>query len=161
MSASLFWFLLGIAFFAGELTTPAFLLFFFGIGAWTAAGLAFFVAGLHLQILVFAASSLISLAFLRHFLRGILSGGTRKADTKTRHPLSGRRGVVTKALRPGESGEISIEGSFWRATAKTGIPVGETVIVLDSPLLDDAMTLYVGSASADATNFAAGQDELK
>lgn len=146
MSPSLLWFLLGIGFLLAELMTPATVLLFFGVGAWAAAAAALLGLATGWQLAAFMAVSLLTLIFLRRHLRAIFSGRSHKAATESRqpqaHPLSGRQGVVSKTLRPGHVGEVSIDGSFWRAVAQNEIPEGRPVRVLGT-LPADALVLRV------------------
>ena len=147
MSVSLVWFLLGVAFLFAELVTPAFGVFFFGIGAWAAALAALVGLALDLQIGVFIAVSILALLVLRRKLRAILSGREHAADDQGAagtppHPLTGRQGVVSKAIAPASCGEVEIDGSFWRARASEPLAPGTGVRVLGTSE-GDALLLQV------------------
>lgn len=146
MSPSLLWFLLGIGFLLAELMTPAMVLLFFGVGAWAAAGVALLGFSIGWQLTAFMTVSLLTLIFLCRQLRAVFSGRSHKAAMENSqpqaHPLSGRQGIVSKTLRPGEVGEVSIDGSFWRAVAQSEIRLGRPVRVLGT-LPADALVLRV------------------
>lgn len=146
MSSSLLWFLLGIAFLLAELMTPATVLLFFGVGAWAAAAAALLGLATGWQLAAFMVVSLLTLIFLRRHLRAIFSGRSHKAAAENSqpqaHPLSGRQGIVSRTLRPGQVGEVSIDGSFWRAVAQSEIHEGRPVRVLGT-LPADALVLRV------------------
>ena len=147
MSVPLIWFLLGVALFFAELVTPAFVVFFFGIGAWAAALAALAGLALDLQISVFIVVSILALLVLRRKLRVILSGREHAAgdqggaDTPP-HPLIGRQGVVSKAIAPASWGEVEIDGSFWRARANEPLAPGTGVRVIGTSA-GDALLLQV------------------
>ena len=145
MNAPLLWFIVGVAFFVAELMTPAMVLLFFGVGAWASALAALLGMTLAWQIVAFICISLLTLLFLRRRLRTVFGGRSSRNPSANydgqdcdgqdytqcaTHPLTGRQGVVSKTLRPGEMGEISIDGSFWRATAHEHLAAGSPVLVL-------------------------------
>lgn len=152
MSLPLLWFLLGLGFLAVELANPTMVLIFFGIGAWITAGAALTGLPPGWQAALFIATSLLALRLLRRRFRHVFGGRAEAArdardyggcgETPPPHPLAGHTGVVSKAIRPGERGEVRIDGSFWRATAQAPIPEGRGVRVLGgSP--EDALLLRV------------------
>ena len=132
----LLWFFLGTALLLAELLTPALVLLFFGLGAWAAALAA--LAGLDFsgQLVVFMAVALLSLAVLRKRLRRVFGGRAKDGDVPhddegpAPHPLTGTRGLVSKALQSGFEGEVSAGGSFWRAVSTTPLEKGAPVVVL-------------------------------
>ena len=152
MNAPLLWFIVGVAFFVAELMTPAMVLLFFGVGAWASALAALLGMDLAWQIVVFICISLLTLLFLRRRLRAVFGGRSSRNPSANcdgqdeeqcaPHLLTGRQGVVSKALRPGQVGEISIDGSFWRATAHEHIAAGSPVLVLGADP-DNALVLRV------------------
>lgn len=152
MNAPLLWFILGAAFFVAELMTPAMVLLFFGVGSWAAALAALMGLGLAWQLITFIGLSLLTLLFLRQRLRAVFGGRAHRVPTGncngngeescTPHPLAGRQGVVSKALHPGKVGEVSIDGSFWRATAPEKLVEGSPVRVQGADPAD-ALVLHV------------------
>ncbi len=145
MNPSLLWFLLGIVFLLAELATPTTVLLFFGVGAWAAAAAALLGLTTGWQLAAFMVVSLLTLIFLRRHLRAVFGGRSHKAvpeNSQQAHPLSGRQGTVSKTLHPGQVGEVSIDGSFWRAVAQSESPQGRPVRVLGA-LPADALILRV------------------
>ena len=152
MGLPLFWFLLGLVFLAVELACPTLVLGFFGIGAWVAACAALTGVAVGWQVVVFIAASLLALRLLRRRFRHVFGGRAEAAanahdyggsgETPPPHPLAGHVGVVSRAIRPEERGEVRIDGSFWRATAREPVPEGCEVRVLGgSP--EDSLLLRV------------------
>lgn len=152
MNAPLLWFILGAAFFVAELMTPAMVLLFFGVGAWAAALAALMGLGLAWQLITFICLSLLTLLFLRRRLRAVFGGRAHRVpagncnghgeESCTPHPLAGRQGVISKVVYPGEIGEVSIDGSFWRATAHENLAEGSPVRVQGADPAD-ALVLHV------------------
>ena len=147
MSLSLIWLLFGVAFLFAEIVTPVFVLFFLGIGAWAAALAALAGFAMNLQISVFIVVSILALLVLRRKLRAILSGrehtvGDQGGSDTPPHPLTGRQGVVSKAIAPTSWGEVEIDGSFWRAKASEPLALGTAIRVLGSSA-EDALILHV------------------
>lgn len=153
VSVPLIWFVLGSVLLLAELMTPALVLLFFGVGAWAAACAALLGLNLSWQLMVFILVSLLTLLVLRRRLRAVFGGRSHKAGTSDAngdggqplaHPLTGRQGVVSKALHPGQVGEVSIDGSFWRAVADTQIDRNRPVRVLGT-LPADGLVLRVAA----------------
>ena len=125
----LLWFFLGTALLLAELLTPALVLLFFGLGAWAAALAA--LAGLD-----FSGQLVVFMAVLRKRLRRVFGGRAKDGDAPhddegpAPHPLTGTRGLVSKALQSGFEGEVSAGGSFWRAVSTTPLEKGAPVVVL-------------------------------
>lgn len=130
MSAATIWILLGTLCFGVEVISMTLVLVFFGVGAWAAAAAAWLDLTFAPQVLLFITCSLLTLVLLRSRLRRVFSGQARTSRPAPEHLLIGRTGVVTKALHHGETGEISIDGSFWRAVAESDIAEGKPVRVL-------------------------------
>ena len=113
MNAPLLWFIVGVAFFVAELMTPAMVLLFFGVGAWASALAALLGMDLAWQIVVFICISLLTLLFLRRRLRAVFGGRSSRNPSANcdgqdeeqcaPHLLTGRQGVVSKALHPGQN----------------------------------------------------------
>ena len=126
---ALLWFLFGILCFVAEMILPGFFVFFFGLGAWCAALTALTPMPLGGQVLVFIATSVAGLFWLRAKCKKVFGGGThveRGAVTLPKDTLA----VVVEAIRPPVPGKVKYSGSFWQARCDTPIEEGATVRVL-------------------------------
>ena len=143
MNAVVAWFVIGAALMVAELFTPAFIIVFFGVGAWAAALVAAVHPGLEGELVAFLAVSVLSLFLLRRRLVTTFQG--RRTEARQGAPEFahvGRQAEVTQAIPAGGEGEIALGGSFWRATATAAVPRGATVRVL-GPLPDDELLIRV------------------
>ncbi|PIE56363.1 MAG: hypothetical protein CSA34_04585 [Desulfobulbus propionicus] len=131
-SPVLIWFLVGTLFFATELALPGFIVFFFGIGAWTVS-LAVYLVELPLagQLALFLVASLVSLLALRRWLYGIFQGDRiDEADSVNMVP-EGATGEVIRAITPPGLGKIKYGGSFWEASCDQPVAEGTIVRILE------------------------------
>lgn len=147
MSASLIWFLLGVALFFFELVSTTFVFFFFGIGCVVASIISLIGLDFNYQIIVFIIVSIVSLLVLRKRLSSIFSGKAslnKDNENRPNHPLVGRTGIVSKDISIDCYGEIDIDGSFWRASSDTNLKKGTTVKVIGTKE-EDALLLEVSS----------------
>jgi len=127
----LIWFFIGVALILLELATPLFILIFFGIGAWAAALMSIIYPGTEQEIVTFIIVSLISLIVLRKKMLKIFQGKQSKKNITTlTFPHIGRQAEVIEDISPKYEGQVSVGGSYWRATATTFIPKGDRVTVL-------------------------------
>ena len=87
MSIYLIWFLIGVGFLVSEMLSPAFILFFFGIGAWlTSLVTAFFPdLSFNQQIIIFSISSLLLLLLLRNYMKNIFYGSQNQGNDQYNH----------------------------------------------------------------------------
>ena len=137
MSIYLIWFLVGMIFLVSEMISPAFILFFFGLGAWItsiATGL-FPDLTFNQQIIIFSSSSLGSLLLLRNYVKNIFIGGQNEGKDAIFPNLSDQESlaVVTKTIPTGRFGEIKFKGTFYKAKCDDGnieIKTGESVTVI-------------------------------
>ena len=138
MSIYLIWFLIGMAFFIFELLSPAFILFFFGLGAWVTAlaTAAFSDITFNQQIILFSTSSIALLLLLRNYVKTIFFGKQNDADNQYFNEGSSidKSAVITQTITPGSFGKIKFKGTFYRAKCKDNeleIKVGENVNVIN------------------------------
>lgn len=155
-TAHLIWFLAGTVLLLAELALPGFVLLFFALGAYVAAlcayGLGLGVGG---QFAVFLLASLAGVALLRRMFLRVFRGRTHSparedadngaggADTGV-----GKQAVATRAMGPGQPGEIKFRGSFWRAQSGEAIGEGENVVIIGLAQNDSGAYL-VRSAKAE------------
>lgn len=132
MSPVLLWFLTGIFFFAVELALPGFIVFFFGLGAWsTALAMYFFNPELSGQLSIFLATSLLTLFLLRVWLRGVFLGSSRLEDDSVNMEPISSTGVVTEDILPPARGKVQYGGTFWQAEADENISTGHVVTIIE------------------------------
>lgn len=144
MNAGVIWFLVGGAFFLSELFSPMFILFFFGIGAWSAGITSLFTDSMPVMLIVFCGMSVVTLVLLRTSLVRIFTGRTRlaKESDESVSMHTDKLCTVSRAIQPPHPGEVSLGGSYWRAVAEHPIPEGATVRVLGH-VTGDELTLRV------------------
>jgi membrane protein implicated in regulation of membrane protease activity len=144
LSASLIWFLVGVAFLIAELAVPGFILIFFTAGCWIAAFVTWlFNIELTSQIIIFLVSSLTLLFTLRKYSLKIFKGKTRASiDDHYTDSKIGKTAVVTKTIAPNVPGEIKVMGSFWRAIAEVEIEEGQSVLI-EKQASEDGLTFKV------------------
>ncbi|MGK5684380.1 NfeD family protein [Actinoplanes sp. URMC 104] len=127
------WIVLGIALAIAEAFTATFLLIFFGLGAFAAAGAAALGAPLLLQVIVFALVSGLSVTALRPIVlrhaRPALESGETPFGVEA---IEGTQATVLEEV-DGARGMIKIDGELWQARSFDGhekyLP-GERVRVL-------------------------------
>ena len=68
------------------------------------------------------------LTLRRMFVR-IFRGKAQSADLERDESAVGHRAEVTRAIIPGEPGEIRYRGSFWRAYAGEPLAPGTSVVI--------------------------------
>lgn len=134
----LLWFVLGLGFLLFELFFPAFVLLFFGFGAWVAGLFAFmnFLSSFAGQIVVFLAASLALLFVARPRLRK----WRQTRSLRNLNTLVGSFGVALTDIEPGSFlGKVEVHGTPWNAEAFEAIPRGARVTVV----AQDNLTLTV------------------
>lgn len=122
------WIVAAVALLAIEATTVAFVALYFGAGALVAALAAALGAPIALQVLVFAAVSVLTLLSTRGLLtRAMRATPAQRSNVSS---LVGRRGVVTVPITVAAGrGQIRVGGEFWTAR----------------PYLDDSADIETGS----------------
>ena len=112
-----------------ELSSGDFFIICFSIGAVFAVIGAAIGLNIYWQLLLFAAFSLLSVAFVRPIaLRYLHKNEPNKPSNAD--ALLGRTGRVTEAIKPGQNGYVQIDGDLWRAVSTEDIPVGTTVRIV-------------------------------
>lgn len=132
LSPVLAWFIAGIVFFVIELLLPGLILFFFGLGAWCAA-LAVYLLPMALssQLLVFLATSLLSLVLLRAALKKIFLGRVLEVDAMETALPDDALGLVIEDILPPAEGKVKFAGSFWQAAAEQALVRGTIVRIVE------------------------------
>jgi len=138
MSTSIFarpeviWFIIGLVLFLLELVLPGFVIFFFGVGAWVTALLCLIAnPGINLQVIVFAAISVLSLLALRKIIqkRFFFSRGDRSEEVEDE--FTGKEALAVTGFGPGRKGKVEFKGTRWNAESESEIKDGQTVIIVD------------------------------
>ena len=133
----LFWLGIAIVALLVELASLGFVLLFVAMAALVAALLAQLGFGLPLQIVAFAAASLLLPMWLRRRVLERISG--RGVPSRT-DALIGSEAEVTQALDPVlGTGRVTAGGQDWAARSTAPIPAGARVVVTDA----DGITLLV------------------
>lgn len=117
------WLILIVVFLVAEAATTALISLWFAVGALAALIVSIFTNLFAVQIVVFAVVSAITLAIMVPLL------AKRRANQKP--PVTngaqlvlGKRGVVLKAILPGEVGRVRVDGLDWQARADVALPEG-------------------------------------
>ena len=109
---TIFWLVAIVAFGVLEGATAALVSVWFMLGAAVAMLVSLFTASLAIQFIVFAVVSAIAFAVLMPILAK--RRGQHKAPVTNGSPLTiGKRGVVLRALNPGELGRVRVDGLDW------------------------------------------------
>ena len=130
---ALIWFFVGIGLFLLEMVTPAFVILFFGIGAWVVSILLLFVKlTINYQLVVFIVSSILSLVVLRKIFKKIFLGYTGHEQNPEQNfdEFSGEKAVVKEPISASHEGRVELNGTLWTAEAKEDIAAGETVRII-------------------------------
>jgi len=125
-----------------ELLVPGFILCFFGLAAAT-VGVFRFALGdaftLTWQLAAFSAFSILYIVLLRHWLKGVFTGGKVETKTDFDHESVGRIGKVTVAIEPPKAGRVELGDAEWTAVADAPIAAGTDVRVVSQ----DNLTMKV------------------
>ncbi len=142
-SPATWWALVGIVLVFCEFFLPGLVIVFFAAGALLTAltTLLGWTPTLSGQLLVFIATSLLSLFLLRRMLQKTFLGRLFDSDEAMRFDVD-RGGLVrvVEEIDPGRgTGRVHYQGSSWLARANEKIPLGESVRIVDV----DNITLIV------------------
>lgn len=128
----LIWFFVGLVLLFVEMVVPGLIVAFFAFGAWV-------VAAVHLckpltvnqQLALFIASSVLSLALARSWLKGLFTGyvSSRQEPTADLVDFVGERAVVIEKITPKLPGKVDLHGTPWLAAADAEIAEGSVVEV--------------------------------
>jgi inner membrane protein len=128
----LLWFIIGLVLFLLELVIPGFFIFFFGLGAWVTALVCLFGnPGTNLQIIIFAVTSVISLAALRRIIQKkfFYSKGTLSDDVEDE--FTGKEAIAKCDFGGIKNGKVEFKGTTWNAESKDEIHEGQRVIIIE------------------------------
>ena len=132
LNDAVIWFCIGFAFFVLEFLIPGFILFFFGVGAWVVAIVSLFVeVTLNTQIIIFIASSLLTVLLLRSWIRRKL-GAYGENSSLLEDEFVGKIAKAETNIVPGAGGKVSFKGTSWDASSDDLIPAGDHVIITET-----------------------------
>lgn len=130
VSIVLIWTILAIVFAVLEGITLGLTTIWFAVGSLAGMVMAMLGFNMHVQLIAFMVSALLTFAFIRPLAKKVFKVG----DTKTNvDSLIGKKGVVHVAITPYKVGQVKVNGQIW--TAKTDqedvhVPEGEEIEVL-------------------------------
>jgi membrane protein implicated in regulation of membrane protease activity len=103
------WFAIGFVSMVIEFATPGIVILFFGMGAWLVALLCLFIdLSINAQLLVFIASSILFLGFLRKWVKRLFQ--VRVGPDRAQEELAefvGGKAIVTKQITSKIKGKVS------------------------------------------------------
>ena len=130
LNAAAIWFIIGFVLLLLEFALPGLIVVFFGVGAWVVALVLLFTdISINTQIIVFLASSLVSVLLLRKWLKRRIYSRKRLNDYDD-NELIGKTCKAETAIIPGEIGTVNFKGSNWQARSDERIEAGENVIII-------------------------------
>jgi membrane protein implicated in regulation of membrane protease activity len=130
---SLIWFIIGIIFLFSELIMPGFIIFFFGIGGLvTSLSVYLFdIESVIIQIIIFLASSMLSLALLRKFFSKLFKGKVG-SDKLLHDEFIGKKAMTIKEIKPNSlKGKVEFNGTQWDADSEFFIDKDTVVEITD------------------------------
>jgi membrane protein implicated in regulation of membrane protease activity len=128
LNAAVIWFIAGFVFFLLEFAVPGLILFFFAVGAWLVALLSlFFNLSINAQIIIFLASSLLTILLFRRWVKKII--WLKKNPTELEDEFIGKTGKAETFIGPGHEGKVDFKGTTWNARSDDVIEKGENVII--------------------------------
>lgn len=129
-STPVIWFIIGFIFFLLEFAVPGFILFFFGLGAWTVAALVMLTdISLNTQIMTFLGVSLLSVIVLRSWIRKKLRM-TSPRDRDLPDEIIGKTATAETPIMPGRQGKVRFRGTSWNAASTDVIEEGQEVTIV-------------------------------
>jgi membrane protein implicated in regulation of membrane protease activity len=126
------WFIIGLVLFLLELVLPGFVIFFFGVGAWITALLCLLAnPGINLQVIVFAATSVLSLLALRKMIQKRFFYSKEELSRAVEDEFTGGEATALTDIEPGKTGKVEFKGTSWKAESDSVIREGARVIIKD------------------------------
>ena len=145
LTAEVIWFILGFVFFLLEFVIPGLILFFFAVAAWIVAILSLaFDLSLDIQLIIFLASSVITILLFRKWVKKIVF--IRKHSSELEDEFLGKTGLAESFIGPGRDGKVDFRGTSWNARSEDNIEKGESVTIVGN----ESITLIVKSKTNQA-----------
>ncbi len=127
----LFWFITGLGLFLLELLIPGFFIFFFGLGAWITALVCLIGdPGINLQIIIFAITSILALAFLRRLIRKKFFYSREENPVDVDDEFTGKEAVAINDFGGEAIGKVEFKGTNWQAESASPVKSGQRLIIL-------------------------------
>jgi membrane protein implicated in regulation of membrane protease activity len=142
LTPEIIWFLVGLVLLILEFAMPGLIIGFFGVGAWIVALVCLMNdISLNMQLALFIGSSVLSLLFLRRWLKGVFLGheGSKQDLTHNLDEFVGQQAVVKEKITPKLGGKVEFHGTDWEARADVEIEEGAVVEIVEK----DNITLKV------------------
>ena len=131
LKPEIIWFLIGVALLLMEFGIPGLVIFFFGVGACITAAACLIIEDLSInsKLLTFIGASVLSLACLRKWLKGIFIGQVsgKKGISESTSEFVGQKATVITAIDPKLGGKIELHGTNWKAESDEAIAKGVAV----------------------------------
>lgn len=142
-NAAVIWFIIGFAFFLLEFVVPGLILFFFAVGAWIVAILSFFLdLSINAQLIIFLASSLLTILLFRKWVKKIL--WVKNHSSEIEDEFIGKSGRAETFIGPRQNGKVDFKGTSWDAKSEDIIEKGEEITVIGN----ESILLIVKSSKA-------------
>ena len=126
----MFWLIASGIFFAIEIFTSGFLIFWLGVAGIFSLIISLFVENIIIQATVFVISSAILMFFTRPLTRKFLK--TEDSVPTNIYSINGKRGIVIEKIDSLKgTGKVKIEGELWSATSIHNIDEGAEIEVLN------------------------------
>lgn len=131
LKPEIIWFIIGLLFLLLEFTLPGLIIVFFGIGAWiTSLCCLVFDVNINLQIIIFIATSIISLILLRNYLKKRFFKEDQQPKDTLADEFIGKTAEVELDIKDGKQGKISFKGTTWNAESDHNIKKGQLVKII-------------------------------
>jgi membrane protein implicated in regulation of membrane protease activity len=131
LQAEVIWFILGLILILLEFQIPGVITVFFGIGAWVTAILCLFLPiNFVFQLFIFLVVSVLSLIFLRKWLRMYFDNKSSDKGTLL-NEFIGEHAVVKEVITTTNCGKVEFHGTNWEAEAYEEIQPGTPVEIID------------------------------
>ena len=133
LKPEIIWFLVGLVLLIMEFALPGLVIFFFGVGAFIVAIVCLITdIGINTQLIIFMASSVLSLLCLRKWLKGIFFGHVKSKQDMTQdiQEFVGERAMVKEKIKPKAGGKVELHGTNWAAEADEEIAEGTMVEIV-------------------------------
>lgn len=126
----MFWLIASGIFFAIEIFTTSFLIFWLGIAGIISLIISLFVENIIIQAAVFVISSTILIIFTRPLTKKLLK--TEFTVPTNIYSINGKRGIVIEKIDTLKStGKVKVDGELWSATSIHNIEEGAEIEVLN------------------------------